>query len=247
MANPENKKPERASNPNALTIVRQLAGPVLVLIALVVVGRYAGRFWPDVEAAVGDLGFSGYLLFCGAWILLSLTLFPVSVLGVSAGALFGPWLGMALVIPSALAGGSVMFWLGHGLLRGKIRDMISTRPKLAAVDRLAGEQALKLNVLTRLSPLNFGLASYTLSAGRTPFRAYFAGLFAVLPSSLAQVWFGSLAIDAGSASDDGAFSSGKLAILVAGVIFFALLTWLIGRMVKKAWDETEQTQDTGHE
>lgn len=241
--NPTN--PPRSSGPFAL--LRQLAGPALVLIALVVAGRYAGRFWPDIEAAVGELGFSGYLLFCVAWVILSLTCFPVSVLGVSAGALFGPWLGTALVVPSALVGGSIMFWLGRGLLRARILKMVATRPKLAAIDRLAGEQALKLNFLTRLSPLNYGLASYTLSAGRTSFRAYFAGCFAVFPSALAQVWFGSLAIEAGSGADDGGFSSGKLAILVAGVIFFALLTWMIGRMVKKAWDETEQTQDTGHE
>jgi uncharacterized membrane protein YdjX (TVP38/TMEM64 family) len=132
-----------------------------------------------------------------------------------------------------------MFWLGRGLVRGRVRTMMAGNPKLAAVDRMAGEQALKLNILTRLSPLNFGLASYTLSAGRTTFGAFFAGLFAVMPSALAQVWFGSLARDAGSASDQGSFSAEKLAILVAGVVFFAILTWIVGRMVKRALDESD--------
>jgi uncharacterized membrane protein YdjX (TVP38/TMEM64 family) len=233
------KSPSVSAPPQgAAKIWRLLAGPVLFLTVLVVAGRYAGRFWPDIEAAVGGLGFAGYLLFVVAWALFSMACFPVSVLGVSAGALFGPWLGMALVFPAGLAGGSLMFWLGRGLLRGKIRRMIATRPKLAAVDRLAGEQSLKLNILTRLSPLNFGLASYTLAAGATSFRAFFWGIFAILPSSMAQVWFGSMAREAARTTEEGGFSKGRLALLAGGVVFFLVLTWVVGRMIKQAWDET---------
>ncbi len=219
------------------SLARLLAGPAAALVLLIVVGRFAGRYWPEIEAAVSNLGFTGYLLFAAAWILLSITFFPVSVLGVSAGALFGPWVGMALVFPAGLAGGSAMFWLGRGLLRDKIRKMISTRPKLAAVDRLAGEQALKLNALTRLSPLNFGLASYTLAAGSTSFRAYFWGMFATLPSMMAQVWFGSLAREAARPAGEEGFSTGRLILMIGGLLFFLGLTWMVGKMIKQAWDE----------
>ncbi len=221
---------------NFLNLLRTMGGPVLVVIGLVVAGRYAGQFWPDVERTVDGLGFSGYLLFVVAWVLLSMTCFPVSVMGVSAGALFGPWVGMALVLPAGLAGGSLMFLLGRGLFRSRIKGLIATRPKLAAVDRLAGEQALKLNLMTRLSPLNFGLQSYTLAAGRTSFRAYFWGLFGMLPSVLAQVWFGSIAREAGRTTGDGGFSLGRLLLLTLGLLFFAILTWLVSRMIKQAWD-----------
>jgi len=232
--------PETSGPPDSgekRNLLRLLAGPAAILVVLIVAGRFAGRFWPDVEAAVGSLGFSGYLLFAAAWVLLSLTFFPVSVMGVSAGALFGPWVGMAVVFPAGLAGGSAMFWLGRGLLREKIRKMIATRPKLAAVDRLAGDQALKLNALTRLSPLNFGLASYTLAAGPTNFGAYFWGMFATLPSMAAQVWFGSLAREAARSTGEGGSSTGRMALLIGGLIFFLVLTWVVGKMFKQAWDE----------
>jgi uncharacterized membrane protein YdjX (TVP38/TMEM64 family) len=233
--------PPQSSGPSGSgenrNVLRMLAGPAAILVVMIVVGRFAGRFWPDVEAAVGSLGVSGYLLFVAAWVLLSTTFFPVSVLGVSAGALFGPWIGMALVFPAGLAGGSAMFWLGRGLLREKIRTMIATKPKLAAVDRLAGDQALKLNALTRLSPLNFGFASYTLAAGPTSFRAYFWGMFATLPSMMAQVWFGSLAREAARSTGEEGFSTGRTALLIGGVIFFLVLTWMVGKMFKRAWDE----------
>ena len=218
-------------------LLRLLGGPLLILAVLVVAGRYAGRFWPDLEVAGSGLGVGGYFLFGGAWVQLSICCFPVSVLGVSAGALFGPWIGMLLVFPAGLVSGSLMFGLGRGLFRERILTYVSSHPKLAAIDRLAGDQALKLNVLTRLSPLNFGLASYTLATGRTTFLAYFLGLFAILPSLMAQVWFGSLARVAGQSTGEGGLSGGKLALLAGGVFFFALLTWVVGRMVKTAWDE----------
>jgi uncharacterized membrane protein YdjX (TVP38/TMEM64 family) len=232
------KKQTAASRPgDSLSLLRTLGGPVLLLVGLVLAGRYAGQFWPEVERTVESLGYSGFLLFVAAWILLSMTCFPVSVLGVSAGALFGPWLGMALVFPAGLASGSLMFLLGRGLFRARIKSFIATRPKFAAVDRLVGEQALKLNIMTRLSPLNFGLASYTLGAGRSFFRSYFWGLFAFLPSLLAQVWFGSIARAAGKTKDEGGSNTGNLVLLGVGLVFFALLTWLVSRMVKQAWDE----------
>jgi uncharacterized membrane protein YdjX (TVP38/TMEM64 family) len=237
-SSPQSPRPSGSSGSGGYRkTLRLLAGPAAVLVGLVVAGRYAGGFWPEVEASVGEMGYSGYLLFCAAWILLSVSCFPVSVLGVSAGALFGPWVGMALVFPCGLVGGSVMFWLGRGLLRSKIRKMIATRPKLAAVDRLAEQQELKLNILTRLSPLNYGLASYTLAAGPTSYRAYFWGMFAILPSAMAQVWFGSLAREAALPGGEDGFSAGKMALLAGGLAFFLILAWVIGKMVKQAWDE----------
>lgn len=216
-------------------VLRLLVVPAAILACMVVLGRVAGEFWPRIEASVASLEYMGYLLFAAAVVLLATTCFPVSVLAVSAGALFGPWAGMALVFPSLLATGSLMFWMGRGFLRRRIQKMIAHRPRLVAVDRMAQDRAFKLNILTRLSPLNFGLASYTLAAGPTTFRAFFWGLFAILPSSLAQVWFGSLAGEAAGSSGDEGFATGRMILLVVGVIFFLVLTWVVARMIKQAW------------
>ncbi len=86
-------------------------------------------------------------------------------------------------------------------MRGRIRNLIATRPKLAAIDRLAGEKSLRLNALTRLSPFNYGLACYTLAAGRTSLRAYMIGNLATVPSIVLQVWLGAFAVQPGMAID----------------------------------------------
>ncbi len=220
-------------------IIRTLAGPALVIIILAVIGRYAGGYWPTVEAKVTGLGSLGYLLFCGSWIVLSSACFPVSVLGISAGALFGLPLGVALVFVSAMLAAVLMFSLARGLLRHRIRELIATRPKLAAIDRLAGEKALRLNALTRLSPLNYGLACYTLAAGRTSLRAYLLGNLATVPSMVLQVWVGTLAVETGKSVVGEGMSPRNLAMLGAGLVFVSLLMWQIGRMIRQAIAESD--------
>ena len=90
-------------------IFRTLAGPLAALVLLVIVGRLAGGSWPRIEEAVAGMGPLGYLVFSGSWALLSCACFPVSVLGFSAGLLFGPWLGLILVAIGGFLGGSLMF------------------------------------------------------------------------------------------------------------------------------------------
>ena len=220
-------------------LVRTFAGPALGIVALILLGRLAGGHWPEIEARVGEMGSLGYLVFVAAWIVLASACFPVSVLGFSAGALFGLSLGVGLVFTAAMLAATVMFGLGRGLLRGRIRRLIATRPKLKAIDRLAGEKALRLNILTRLSPLNYGLACYTLAAGRTNLQAYLLGNIATLPSMVLQVWLGTLAVQTGKSVTGDGMSPRNLAMMAAGLVFVAVLLWQIGRMIKQAVAEAE--------
>ncbi len=229
-----------AAPPPKQSVIRTMAGPVLAIIILVVLGRLAGSHWPAIEAKVAELGPLGYLLFCAAWIALSSACFPVSVLGISAGALFGLPLGLSLVFVSAMLAAALMFGLARGLLRGRIAQLIATRPKLAAVDRMAGEKALRLNVLTRLSPLNYGLACYTLATGRTNLKSYLLGNLATVPSMVLQVWLGTLAVEAGKSAAGEGMSPRNLILLGIGLVFVGLLMWQLGRMIRQAIAEGEQ-------
>ena len=167
---------------------------------------------------------------------LSSLCFPVGVFGFSAGVLFGLGTGVALVLVSANVAALLMFALGRGLLRGRILAFVATRPRLAAIDRLAGEKALRLNALTRLSPLNYGLACYTLAAGRSRLRDYLLGNLATIPSLVFQVWLGTVAVRAGAADDPGA-TPRNIALLVVGIVVVAVLGWQISRLVRQALAE----------
>ena len=218
---------------------RPLIGPVLVLAALVVLGRIAGGYWSGAQEQVAALGTAGMALYWVAFVLLAAACFPVAALGFSAGMLFGPWVGIALVFTGVIAAGILMFFLGKGLVRDRVVALVTARPKLAAIDRLAGRQTWRLNLLTRLSPFNFGIASYVLAAGRSDLGAYLLGLPATLPSVVVWVWLGALARD-----DAGADARGtKLVLTALGLVFFLVLLGAIGRMVRRALQDPSASDE----
>jgi hypothetical protein len=67
-------------------------------------------------------------------------------------------------------------------------------------------------------------------------------MFATLPSMMAQVWFGSLAREAALPTGEDGFSAGRMAVMIAGLLFFLGLTWMVGRMIKQAWDEAPDSE-----
>ena len=213
----------------------RLLGLALLLGAITLLAFNGRQWWPVVEQMVVDGGTMGFLVFMVAFILLSSLCFPVSVLGFTAGVLFGPWLGLLILFPSGLLSGAFMFFLGRTLLRGFVRNLVQRNEKLSAIENVAGDQALRLNVLTRLSPFNFGLVSYALAVGKTPFRPYIIGTAASLPSMMAQLWVGSLAGEAGEMAQNGfSDSPWKLVLFGVGVLFFLVLAWQVGKMVRQA-------------
>jgi len=213
----------------------RLLGIALLLGAIIVLAFNGRQWWPLVEQMVVDGGANGFLLFMLAFIVLTSLCFPVSVLGFTAGALFGPWMGLVLIFPSGMLSGTLMFFLGRTLLRGFVQSMVKRNAKLSAIENVAGGQAMRLNVLTRLSPFNFGLASYALAVGKSPYKAYIVGTAASLPSMMAQVWVGSLAGETGNMAQNGFDGSPlKLVLLLVGVLFFLVLTWQVTRMVRQA-------------
>jgi uncharacterized membrane protein YdjX (TVP38/TMEM64 family) len=224
---------DRPAAPTGAPLWRQLLAPVAVLAVLVVAGRLLGARWPEIESAIAGMGIRGRGLFVVVTGILAAGCFPIAGLSLSAGALFGPWLGLALVASGGFLGSALMYVLARGMLRARIREAVAGNARLAALDRLVGERAVRLNLLTRLSPLNFGLACYTLAAGRSGGRAYAVGVLGAVPGMAAYAWLGFLARRAGGGVGDGQ----RLLMLAVGIGFSVLLGWLLTRMVRRAWRE----------
>ena len=211
---------------------RALAGPLVLLAVLVAAGRLGGHYWQAIQEQVATMGAGGVVLFWLAQTALAICAFPASVLGFSAGAIFGWTGGLALSFSASLAAGMVMFLLGRGVMHDRVQDFIESRPTLRRLDVLARRQSLRFIILTRLAPFNYGLASYVLAAGRPPAAHYLAGLAGILPSTVVWVWLGSLA-GRSSGADDG--ERGITWILAGVALFFlVLLSWQIGRLVRRA-------------
>ncbi len=218
----------------------RILGLGILLGAIVLLAINGKQWWPALEEMISQSGPTGFLLFMGLFVGLTILCFPVSVLGFTAGALYGPWFGLLLLYPSGLFSGTLMFFLGRGLLRELVQGFVNKNPRLLAIEKAAGHQAVRLNILTRLSPFNFGLASYALAVGNSGFRAYLLGVLVILPSMTAQVWVGALARKTGGLRSDGAVGNPlEMGLLTLGILFFLGLSWQIGKLVKQALSTVE--------
>jgi uncharacterized membrane protein YdjX (TVP38/TMEM64 family) len=245
MPNTSPGKPPSSRSIAPVASWRQLVAPLVAILLLIVLGRLIGSRWPEIVSAVEGAGLAGQALFVGAAALLVACCFPVAGLALSAGALYGLWPGLPLVVIAFLISSLLMFALGRGMLRGRIQVIIRDRPRLAAIDRMVGERALRLNLLTRLAPLNFGLSSYTLAAGRSGLGTYLIGTAGALPGTAVYVWLGWVARGVGSGGETG--TTGGILVLVIGAVAIGVLTWLITRLVRQAWREAEADAPTNSE
>lgn len=216
--------------------MRQRAPRILLLVLLVAGAVFAAGRWSGVEQRLDAAGAAGILPFVAAFVALAMGCFPVAVLGFTAGAVYGPGGGLLIVVPSVAAAGTLMFLLGRSLLREPIRRRLRAHPRGRALEDLAAAKALRLNILARLSPFNFGVMCYTLAAGRTPLRTYLLGLVGTLPSLVTHVLVGTLVRSGGVAlGGDGRVSGLELGATAVAVLALLLLAWQVGRLALAAW------------
>lgn len=220
---------------------------ILVLVLLLAAAGWVAAHWSGVESRLAAAGGAGVLPFAAAFVALTMGCFPVSVLAFTAGAVYGPGPGFLLVVPAVFCGGLLMFLLGRSLLREPIRRRVAARPRWRALEDLAAAQALRLNVLARLSPFNYGLVCYTLAAGRTPLRLYLLGLLGTLPSLAAHVLVGSVVRRGGAALDSGAgISRLQWAGSALAIVALLVLSWVVGRISLAAWRQSAPNLDPQH-
>jgi uncharacterized membrane protein YdjX (TVP38/TMEM64 family) len=163
---------------------------LLMLIAIVGIGREIDHHINAIESWIAKLGLWGVLAFIGLFVFATSFLLPDTVLCIIAGALFGFWWGVAAVITGSLFAGSLQFALAHQLLREPIQRALSARPSLAAIQRAVSRDQFRLQMLLRMAPLNPAIISYLLGAAGIQFSGFLIGCLALTPNLAIEVYFG---------------------------------------------------------
>ena len=162
-----------------------------------------------------------------------------------AGALYGTWLGSAVVFVGASLGAMVVFLLGRGWLRGWSRQRLAAWPKLGAIEQAVSREGLKLVVLTRLSPaFPFSLLNLAYGLSDVSLRDYSIGLIAILPGTILFCALGALA---GDVARFGEVLSGRTdpttwALRIVGLAATAGSIWVAGRAARKALERDGSDQ-----
>ncbi len=213
--------------------------PAVLLVLLLLVGTAAAPLLPHapeslhrVLGAVRALGVAGSLAFVALQIAVAVSgVLPASLLGMAAGALYGPVAGFALAALSTLAGAWIAFALARSALRPAVARMLRRRGTLAAFDDRVAREGWRLVALLRVSPvMPFALTSYALGLSSVAARDYVLGTLACLPALLGYVMVGAMAgTDLDSAGTDGQ-NVRRLLLLAGGAATLALIMRL-GRLV----------------
>lgn len=217
---------------------------VVVVVAIALVYRYRADIGPAIlamEEWIASLGVWGPLVFTGLFIVLTSFFFPDSLLSAVAGALFGTIVGMIVVLVGVAVAQSIAFGVSRHLFQDRIRQALSKQPKLAAIQRAAEREGLRLLLLLRLAPFNPVLVSHVIGATRIGFGVFLFACVALIPSLFVEVYCGYAAkhmVKAASAVGEHSTAHTVLTIIGAAVSIFLLV--YLTRIAQRALAEAER-------
>ena len=222
-----------------LPLVR-IALIVLGLLALLFLGRAAGRYIPQFAQWVHALGVWGPIVFIIGYAVAAVAFVPASLLTLAAGAIFGLTAGVVYVFIAATIGSAAAFLVSRYLARGAVERRLARTTKFAAIDRAVGAQGRKIVFLLRLSPVfPFNLLNYGLGLTQVRFTDYVLASVGMLPGTVLYVYYGKLAGDvavlAGGAAP--AKDAGYYAVLVLGLAATIAVTTVVTRTARRALRE----------
>lgn len=220
---------------SAATGLMRAAGIAVPLVVGIAIGQLATPYLPGFSVWVQTLGAWAPLAFVAAYIGVVLFMLPAFLLTMAGGAVFGVVKGSALVLAGATIGGTLAFLLGRTVLRASVARRVAAHPTLSAVDRVIGDDGLRLMFLLRLSPaIPFVLSNYALGVTRVRTRDFVMAMPGMLPIIASYAAFG--AAGAKAANGKGAL---PMPVLMLGVVATVVLGLLFARMTQKALRDAE--------
>ena len=216
---------------------RALFGAAM-LLACAGAGYFLFQDAHQIIAWFEGMGPTGPIFYALAVALGIVLLIPSPLLKVAAGAIFPFWIATLVNYAASMIGGMVAFLLGRWLFRDAIKASISTDEKMQRIETALGEDAMRISILVRLSPLiPDEWLNYIMSAGPVSFRVFMTSNATSIIYSLAYAYYGhalgSFALNR-SALDSVHASGTGTAILVLGIVASILATVYVTRASMQA-------------
>lgn len=218
-----------------------LAGAIVVLALLFLLGRRIAAFVPTFAQWVQSLGALGPLVFIGGYVLACVLMVPGLVLTLTGGALFGIARGSLYVFIGATLGATAAFVVSRYIARDALMRRFSHMPRFRALQRATEHEGRKIVFLLRLSPaLPFNLLNYGLGLTSVRLIDYLIGCAGMLPVIIMWVYYGRVAGDVARIfSGSGvAHGAGYWAMLSLGLVATVAVTIVITRAAKRALQAT---------
>lgn len=211
---------------------------ILVLLTCAVIGILLFRDTSAVIEWFGNNGNLGPITFCIVLTIGVVILLPTPLIKVFAGALFPYWLAVLINFTASMIGGIIAFVLGRWLFRDALLAAISGDPKLSRIESALGEEAMRISILVRLSPLiPDEWLNYILAAGPVNFRVFVTSNVSSVVYSLIYAYYGHvlgrIAFNSSGLSGLNESPMG-MTMLIVGVIASIVATLVVTRVAMKA-------------
>ena len=218
------------------TVVRVIIA-IVVVIALVLLGRQLSGQLPRLTAAVDGLGAWGPIVFILAYAIACIAFVPASLLTLGAGALFGVVKGTAFVLIGATLGATGAFLIARYVARDWITERVQRDARFAAIDAAIALEGRKVVFLLRLSPvIPFNVLNYALGLTQVRLIDFVVASIGMIPGTLLYVYTGKLASVVVGASNAASPPRGLAfyVVLGLGLAATAAVTIIVTRLAKRA-------------
>lgn len=223
---------------------------LVIVVTAVAVGFLllpAREWFSQFEAYVASLGVLGPFLFAFTYMVLTVLLFPASILTIGAGTLFGLKTGFFAALLGANLGAFCAFLLARTFLRERVVLWTASHPKFRFLDEAIAKQGFKMVLLCRLSPIfPFILLNYFLGLTSVRSAAYvLANLLGMVPANFVFVYIGATARDAVGGSVESSLGFYQQLLKYIGLLATLAAFIVITRIARRALRDAERAQEGG--
>ena len=176
----------------------------------------------ELQAYLRELGSWAAVGYIGLFTVLPAFFFPVAVLALAGGLVFGLWLGSLYTFIGAILNCTLMFFLARYAGRNQVEALI--RKKLSPVwqerlqDLNSGGGFLLLIILRLIPAVPYNLINYAFGLSPMSYSTYIlASILGIIPGTFAFINIGDKALDV--TSPDFWMAIGLLALLLAVTSF----------------------------
>jgi uncharacterized membrane protein YdjX (TVP38/TMEM64 family) len=205
---------------------------LFLLFRLLPIGAWIEEF----KTYVRGQGALGYLIFGLVYVGASLIPGgPAAIMTLAAGAVYGVVTGTVLVSLSSITAATLAFLLARGAFRQRVEKIAEGNKTFGSLNRAIEKEGARIVALVRLSPVfPFTIVNYLF--GLTPVKLasyFFASWIAMLPGTLAYVYFGAALGDVtGSATT--LQKTIKISLAVAAVVATIFIARIAAKAIKSA-------------
>ena len=205
--------------------IRKNLVPILLLGLLIGLCLWLGSLVTpqQLQEAVSRCENWAALAYIGLFALLPAFFFPVAVLALAGGLLFGLWWGSLYTFLGAILNCTLMFLLARYVGRDKVEQLIQSKLSPVWQQRLSGLNSghgfLLLIVLRLIPAVPYNLINYAFGLTAMSYRTYIlASAIGIIPGTLAFINIGDKALDITSPDFRIAIGLLLLLLVVTGLL-----------------------------